>query len=318
MTTRRSIPARRIARTPAQTVRFKSQASPGVGVETLSFMQLRQRGTAEHLAAVQRVEFLMFVLYTAGTTEHMVDLVRYPVKARSLIVVQPGILHQFQINNSVQGQLLVVDPQFMLPERLAYLKPLLAGRPWPVCSRVPSSGLSELLEICHHIQGDALRQAASPLLAALARQRLYTWLLLLRMLWDADGESHQPDSVASHLALDFQTLLEQHFTRRWTVQDYARKLGYAERTVTRACLDYSGATAKDLIDARVVLEARRLLAHGNDSVDAISLRLGFDDASPLVRFFKRLTGTTPSAFRASLRVPSWQQDGKAPRRTMSG
>ena len=87
------------------------------------------------------------------------------------------------------------------------------------------------------------------------------------------------------------------------VQDYARRLGYAERTVTRACLAYFGKTAKALIDARLVLEAKRLLAHGGGSVDAISLQLGFDDSSPMVRFFKRLQGVTPQAFRRTLGDP---------------
>ena len=306
MTTRKTITARHTARLSAQTVRFKAGALPGLGVDTLSLVQLRQRGSPQHLAAVQRLDFLMFVLYTAGTSEHMVDLERYPVKAGTLIVVQPGNLHQFQINNSIQGQLLVVDPQFMLPERLAYLKPLLAGRPWPVCSQLSNSGVGELLEICRHIQGDALRHADPALLAALARQRLYTWLLLLRMLWETDHESRQSDSATAHLAQEFQALLEQHFTQKWTVQDYARKLGYAERTVTRACLHYSGGTAKALIDARLVLEAKRLLAHGDDSIEAVSTRLGFDESSPLVRFFKRMTGTTPNAFRTALRSPANQ------------
>lgn len=77
---------------------------------------------------------------------------------------------------------------------------------------------------------------------------------------------------------------------------------YSERTLTRACLADSGQSAKCLIDARVLLEAKRLLAYGNESVDSISRRLGFSDSSSTGRFFKRLQGGTPMGFRLAVRA----------------
>ena len=289
--------------TPIATVRYHARHGLDVfspGVDTLDFTQLRQRGSRDHLAAVQRLEFLMFALYTSGSGVHMVDFQCHPVQANTLVVVQPGQLHQFRLGDDLQGQLLAVNPQFMLPDRLAYLKSLLSGKPWPVCSQLTPQKADEFLEICKQLQADASRDARSDLLGALARQRLYTLLLLLKIHWETGESNARADTTAMHLALEFQTLLELHFLQRWTVQDYARRLGYAERTLTRACLAYFGDTAKALLDARLLLEIKRLLAHSADSVESISLQMGFDDPSPMVRFFRRLQGTTPQAFRQSL------------------
>ncbi|MGH8694733.1 MAG: helix-turn-helix transcriptional regulator, partial [Burkholderiales bacterium] len=205
------------------------------------------------------------------------------------------------LNDSMDARLLLVDTKFMLPERLAYLKPLLSSTRWPTCSRLPRPTCDELLEICRQLDADKHRRAAPNLREALARQRLYTWLLILRMAWDAGEIGAAEPARGFQLVNEFQALLERHYAERWTVKDYARKLGYAERTISRACLAHSGRSAKALIDARVLLEAKRLLAYGDDSVEAIGHLLGFGDASPMVQFFKRLEGVTPHAFRMSFR-----------------
>ncbi|MGH6629351.1 MAG: AraC family ligand binding domain-containing protein, partial [Burkholderiales bacterium] len=238
---------------PPELVRYQPPRRGGLGVETLSLAQLRQRGSARHLAAMQRPEFLMFVLYTRGNGEHVVDFVRHRVVPNTLIVVRAGDLHQFRLNDSLDARLLVVDPKFMLPERLAYLRLLLWSSPWPACSLLPGPVTDELLEICDALERDGGRPASRDLQEALARQRLYTWLISLRIAWDASATGRKEPSVFSSLVREFQVLLDEHYPKRWTVQDYARKLGYAERTLTRACLAFSGKTAKAMNDARVLL-----------------------------------------------------------------
>ena len=156
---------------PPEVVRFSPPDRHSTGVETIALAQLRQRGSADHLAALQRLEFLMFVLYTRGKGEHVVDFVAHAVQAGSLVVVQPGNVHQFRLNASMDARLLIVDPVFMLPERMAYLKPLLGVAPWPACTQLAAPACAELQEICCRIDADGRRIAAPALRAALARPR---------------------------------------------------------------------------------------------------------------------------------------------------
>jgi AraC-like DNA-binding protein len=53
-----------------------------------------------------------------------------------------------------------------------------------------------------------------------------------------------------------------------------------------------------MLTQRIVLEAKRLLAHSLAPVAAIGETLGFDEATNFVKFFRRETGLTPGAFRA--------------------
>ena len=99
----------------------------------------------------------------------------------------------------------------------------------------------------------------------------------------------------------FRLAVERSFATTRDVKDYASRLGYAPRTLTRACLAATGTTAKQFLDARVALEAKRLLVHTDLSVAAIGRAVGFSEATNFGKFFAREVGETPGAFRAAER-----------------
>ncbi|CAM5557963.1 Transcriptional regulator OS=Streptomyces glaucescens OX=1907 GN=SGLAU_27945 PE=4 SV=1 [Streptomyces glaucescens] len=63
----------------------------------------------------------------------------------------------------------------------------------------------------------------------------------------------------------------------------------------------TGETPKAFIDKRVVLEAKRLLAHTDLPIGRVGAAVGFPDAANFSKFFHQHTETTPAAFRAELR-----------------
>ena len=71
--------------------------------------------------------------------------------------------------------------------------------------------------------------------------------------------------------------------------------------MNRLARQNTGLSAKQLIDERVVLEAKRQLSHADASVAEVAELLGFDDASNFSSYFRRHTGTTPATFRATSR-----------------
>lgn len=55
-----------------------------------------------------------------------------------------------------------------------------------------------------------------------------------------------------------------------------------------------------MIQERIILEAKRLLLHSELNVNQIGYRLGFDDPSYFVKYFKKYTHQSPSEFRKSI------------------
>ncbi|MFJ7344357.1 helix-turn-helix domain-containing protein [Streptomyces sp. NPDC101110] len=75
------------------------------------------------------------------------------------------------------------------------------------------------------------------------------------------------------------------------------RLGHTVNTLIRACAAATGQPVKHVIDGRVALEARRLLAPTDEPVAAIARCIGFPRPTNFGMFFARHTGMPLGAFR---------------------
>ncbi len=99
----------------------------------------------------------------------------------------------------------------------------------------------------------------------------------------------------------FQDRINECFLERHEVADYASMLNISAGYLSEVVKVQSGKPAIKHIHDRLVLEARRLLFHTDNSLKEITFDLGFSDASYFSRFFKRETGVTPADYRSSTR-----------------
>ncbi|MNY79168.1 HTH-type transcriptional activator Btr [compost metagenome] len=54
-----------------------------------------------------------------------------------------------------------------------------------------------------------------------------------------------------------------------------------------------------MIHERIILEAKRLLLHSELNVNQIADKIGFEDPSYFVKYFKKYTSQSPVSFRNS-------------------
>ena len=100
----------------------------------------------------------------------------------------------------------------------------------------------------------------------------------------------------------FRQLLEKHFREIHTVKEYAEMLHVSTRTLSHYVAQSAHLTPLQVINDRVVLEAKRQLQHSTLSIKEIGYQLGFEDPSYFVKFFKRMTGQMPKEFRKDCEV----------------
>jgi AraC-like DNA-binding protein len=81
------------------------------------------------------------------------------------------------------------------------------------------------------------------------------------------------------------------------VSGYASVMSISERKLNKALTAVLGKTAKELIDERIILEAKRMLAHTNYSIKEIGFELGFDEPTNFIKYFRKQEGKTPVEFR---------------------
>jgi len=96
----------------------------------------------------------------------------------------------------------------------------------------------------------------------------------------------------------FTDLLEHQFKNNKSVVKYAPQLSITEKKLGQATKQVLGKLPKDMIDARVLLEAKRFLTHSQLTVKEIGFELGFDEATNFIKYFKKSTGQTPIEFKS--------------------
>jgi len=74
------------------------------------------------------------------------------------------------------------------------------------------------------------------------------------------------------------------------IEDYADRLGCSTKALRRACLAVRGLPPKMMIEERVILEAKRLIAYTSWPIEAIAETVGFGEATNFVKFFITMQG----------------------------
>jgi len=100
--------------------------------------------------------------------------------------------------------------------------------------------------------------------------------------------------------LKFKRALEINFKTLHTVKEYAGILNISSKTLTNHTTETCFKTPLEIINDRIILEAKRLLSHSILNINEIGFQLGYEDPSYFVKFFKRQTKMSPSHFRKKI------------------
>ncbi|WP_320782092.1 AraC family transcriptional regulator [Streptomyces sp. CRN 30] len=289
-------------------VAYRPSLGAPLGMDVVDFAELRARGRRRgiDLSGPQRPAFhhLVHLHPDSAPLPHTVDFTRHLVPPGGWLWVRPGQVHQYaaeleEPGSGADGVLVIWRPGFVPDEP--------PDVPGPVVPDGPHTRMVGLA--LDHLVTEYDDLGALPLEAHNRTLRMLLSVLLLRL---AHASSPAAPAAAGP-ATDgpyhrFRDAVERDFARTHRVGDYATALGYSTRTLTRAVHAATGSTAKAFLDARIVLEAKRLLLHTDLASADVARHLGFADPSDFSKFFRRHDGRTPLAFRSAARGTS---DGRA-------
>lgn len=113
-------------------------------------------------------------------------------------------------------------------------------------------------------------------------------------------EQHVPRGLNDNqvdLIRQFNVLVDLHFRTKRKVKDYAELLHKSPKTISNLFAQYSDRTPQQIIQERVVLEAKRLMLFSDKQTQEIAYDLGFDDPAYFSRYFKKMVGASPSEYK---------------------
>jgi AraC family transcriptional activator of pobA len=244
---------------------------------------------------------ILFLL--GGHVSARIDTEIWDCSGPSVITIHPSVVHGFHFSAEAYGYVLTVDQSILSHERIGssvdifsglFLQPLaldLHAAP-EAMKKIEALLQQMLLEFSEPLRDHTL------MLDWLTRCVL---LLLLRQHADrrqADLSGHADFELFSRL----RASVEENYKAQWSVAQHAAALNVTESRLNRLCVKLTGKSAFDLLQQRLMLEARRRLTYVPASISSIAYELGFQDPAYFSRAFKRATGMTPKGFRERMRV----------------
>jgi AraC family transcriptional activator of pobA len=107
-----------------------------------------------------------------------------------------------------------------------------------------------------------------------------------------------------HILRKYNILVEMNYREQHSVSYYAGRLNKSPKTLSNLFAMYNQKTPIQIIQERILIEAKRLLFYTDKSAKQITYELGFDDAAYFSNFFKKHTSFSPSDFRNNKKMAS--------------
>lgn len=283
------------ARDAIPKVSFNAPPGTPSGVDVMSLSELRRR-VGGGFTAPQRADFHHLIATATGTLRQEVDFATYDASPGSWLWVRPGQVQKWGDLTDVEGYLVLFERDFLDPATVVMARLEALGNP-VLYDAVDDHAVGLAVEHLAHEFRTAF--GTSPLNVHIATLRHLLSVLVLRL-------AHQPGALVAQSETGdtfrrFRDAVERDFTTTHHVADYAKSIGYSPRTLNRATASAVGTTAKELIDDRVMLEAKRRLAHSDDTAARIAAHLGFSSATNFAKYFQSRSGQSPIRFRNAVR-----------------
>lgn len=258
----------------------------------------------EELTTTHRVGFYHILWFQKGNAEHLVDFKPVKMKPNSLLFIGKDSVQRFDSNSRYEGKALLFTDSFFCKTEAdtKFLKSSILYNDLFSVSQIqlpPTS--TPFLEILGQMEIE-LQKPKDHYQSDILRNLLRTWLL------QAERERRQQNftEVKKGADLDyvmrFRDLLETQYRSLKQVSGFAEQMNITDKRLNQAISKVLGKTPKQMIDGRVMLEAKRFLAHTSQSVKEIGYELGFEEPTNFIKYFKKHHQATPAEFRASFSV----------------
>jgi AraC family transcriptional activator of pobA len=242
---------------------------------------------------------LQLLLIERGRVHVGIDGRELALQGPAVVWVPPFAVHGFDFAPETRGHVVTLDQAWLrkllggtggLWEELGHARALTLKRgspPWRALQAM-AEGLQIEYAALHRWRGQVLEGAVLTMAAVVAR---------LAHLSQAQEPAAAGEGRAMlHLAR-FREQVEGSFREHPTLATLADPLGITPTQLNRLCRRHLRCSALDVLHQRLLLEAKRELGYTTLQVRQIADGLGFSDPAYFTRFFQRLTGFSPSAWR---------------------
>lgn len=253
----------------------------------------------ENLTTTHRTGFYHIIWFEKGNPTHLVDFNPIKIKPNTILFLNKNTVQRFDHKTKFEGKAILFTDSFfcktesdtkilrnsILFNDLFSISQFQINKQGNIFSDILQSMASELQKPKDNYQSDILQNLLHNFLLYSERERRKQDFTEIKKSADLD------------FVMLFKDLLEINFKNQKQVNFYAKEIIITEKRLNQATSKVFGKTPKEIIDDRIILEAKRILAHTSNNIKEIGYELGFEEPTNFIKYFKKHSLVTPVEFR---------------------
>jgi AraC-like DNA-binding protein len=249
--------------------------------------------------ALNKNRYNTIFLFTHGECSLKIGLRDYVLKPNDLVVIPEHVPNHSSSLMEDVGYSIHFKTEYLLP----FLKTGCIGDILPLSvndTKYVVTLNSSQIKVIKALFRDLFNEYNSPFKDKSDIIRCYVEILCLKCKEYFQAELPVDDSRTNRsfsLTRQFRTLVENNIINIRIVSMYADFMHISPKHLEKTIKETLGLTPKDLIQDRLLMEAKFLLKQTEKSISEIAYELKFEDPSYFSRFFKRHILVTPQDYR---------------------
>ena len=281
---------------PIITYDFKEGLPIEFEIVSISNLYRQSKGI---LTSPHRTAFYHIIWFQKGSPIHLVDFKSIKVEPNTILFLNKDTVQIFDPTGEFEAKAVLFTNNFFGKTQadVKFLRSTILFNDLMGVSRISLEGATSVFATIFSLMEGELDGTPDALRSDILRNHLHNFLLL------AERERRKGDFVEIKKGADldytllFKELVEAQYKHNKQVSHYASQLSVTEKRLNGATSKILGKTPKALIDERVILEAKRLLAHSSENIKEVAYALGFQEPTNFIKYFRKHSGNTPVEFR---------------------
>lgn len=264
------------------------------GISKMEEIYIQRNGEAD---TPHRHDFYTILIIKSAQGVHRIDFNDYPLTDHQVFFISPGQVHQVVEENASVGYSIVFSVDFLLENGipLAFIDDLNLFHDYGITPplAINEEAIAQLFNYCHEI--DSYYQNNNEF----KNHAIGAFLKLILIYCNNTCSLPKEDAqIQGNTVLkSFKELVEINYKKWHNTGSYAEALYISADHLNRVVKSLIGKTAKEYIQSRITLAAKRLLHFSTLSTKEIGYELGFKEPAHFSSFFKNCTGISPAAFK---------------------
>lgn len=251
-----------------------------ISIETIALQEEDVFNNEPHTHSFWEIGF-----FEEGQGVHTIDFIDYPIQDGTLYFLKKGIVHTMFRQKGSFGKVILFSDEALdnsdLLQQLVYSKPHVYLN-------------AEKLVFVKQLFAQLSFFKEAKYTSNFIRQSLHLILTFF--------ERHASKSILVDEKIHaFLQYIETHFSAKLTIEECATNLNMSYQKLHTEVQKKLGKSPLDIIQERIILQAKRLLFNTQESVKQIAYSLDFEDTSYFSKYFKNHVGCSPIQFRLDSR-----------------